>query len=82
MSVLNIVPLSKLSIDPMATAVQETSQDAIANGEVVIGDLSYDGRVILYIIKGQTAPRSCGEIINSLPTYQPTKPLTSITSSP
>ena len=29
---------------------------ALCNGEVVIGDMEYDGRVILYIIKGHLSP--------------------------
>lgn len=30
---------------------------AHTNGEVIIGDMEYDGRVILYIIKGPLSPR-------------------------
>lgn len=34
------------------TTTARTTPNESTNGQVVIGDLEYDGRVILYIIKG------------------------------
>jgi hypothetical protein len=54
-----------------------------SNGEVVIGDLEYDGRVILYIIKGYLP---CLKLFCNVQEYtnfqtQPTKHPTSTTSN-
>lgn len=35
--------------------LSSAEKDAKKNGEVVMGDMEYDGRVILYIIKGAGA---------------------------
>lgn len=51
------------------------------NGEVVIGDKDYDGRVILYIIKGPDTPVVAKEVYTYLFFIQRIKRPTSITSS-
>lgn len=32
-----------------------------SNEELVMGDMEYDGRVVLYIIKGRNGHDACGE---------------------
>lgn len=38
------------------TTTARTTPNESTNGQVVMGDLEYDGRVILYIIKGFPPP--------------------------
>jgi hypothetical protein len=54
------------------------------NGEIVKGDLTYDGRVILYIIKGiepLISPCTRNTIANEGHIMQPTRRVTSTTSN-
>lgn len=39
----------------MATRIEANGDRQ--SGEVVMGDMEYDGRVILYIIKGRSVPK-------------------------
>ena len=53
-------------------AVNEGSVNGeLVKGEVVIGDMAYDGRVILYIIKGLLPPHHASEPIPQGPLIKP-----------
>ena len=47
----NEAAVSNGSEQPISTSTEKT------NGQIVTGDLAYDGRVILYIIKGRHSRR-------------------------
>lgn len=59
--------------------MEEAKNETRPNGEIVVGDCDYDGRVILYVIKGQLSHP--GETGHRLILTQPIKHRGSTTSS-
>ena len=85
---VHIVPQTQEAHPNGEVVIEGTVNHELVNGEVVIGDMEYDGRVILYIIKGLSPSPMSQYRISKTPSLtnsrspQPMKPLTSTTSSP
>lgn len=56
------------------TTTTRSTPDESKNGQVVMGDLKYDGRVILYIIKGFSPPHFSSFCLSPPPTTLPSSP--------